>query len=489
MEPAASPNPCVLVTGATGYIGGRLVPWLLRAGYRVRCAVRFPEKLASRPWAGDQRVEVLAVDLGDPIALARALDGCAAVYWLVHSMVLAGAGFHAEDVRLARSCATAASAAGVGRIIYLGGLGEAGPDLSPHLASRRAVEEALASGPVPVCTLRAAIILGSGSASFEILRYLVERLPVMITPRWVGTSCQPIAIRNVLHYLVESLRLPQAMTLDIGGPDVLTYRQLMAIMAEELGLRRRLILPVPVLTPRLSSWWIHLVTPVDRRIARPLAEGLRNRVVCRDDLAQRCMPQKLLSTREAIRLALLRQTDGLVETSWSDAGAMPGDPDWAGGTLLRDRRERLVGTSTQTLFAACCRIGGRHGWYGTDPLWRVRGGLDRLVGGPGLRRGRRDQEHLNVGDAVDFWRVTTLDPGRRLVLTAEMRLPGEARLEFLVEPTVDGARLVQTASFRPRGIAGILYWYAVLPLHALVFPRLADGICAEAKTSGQRPAR
>jgi uncharacterized protein YbjT (DUF2867 family)/uncharacterized protein YndB with AHSA1/START domain len=482
--PAAPPSALpVLVTGATGYIGGRLVPWLLAAGWRVRCAVRAPEKLAARPWMADPRVSVVAVDLGDPAALAAAMRGCGAVYWLVHSLVVAGRDFHAEDERLARSCAAAAATAGVGRIIYLGGLGETGPGLSEHLASRQAVEAALADGPVPVTTLRAAVILGSGSASFEILRYLVERLPAMVTPKWVRTECQPIAVRNVLHSLVAVLGHDgtRGQTLDIGGPDVVSYRELMQVMAEELGLRRRLIVALPVLTPRLSSWWIHLVTPVDSRLARPLAEGLRNRVVCRDDRAQRLMPQELLGVRAAIRLALGRIGAGAVETSWSDAGPMPGDPDWAGGTVFRDVRRRLVAAPPAAVFAACCRVGGAHGWYATDWLWRLRGALDRVVGGPGLRRGRRDPVRLGVGDAVDFWRVTALEPDRRLELTAEMRLPGEARLEFTVETAPGGARLVQTARFRPRGLGGLLYWYAVLPLHALVFPRLAAGIARAAR--------
>lgn len=480
------------MTGATGYIGGRLTRWLLRRGWRVRCLVRSASKLAMRDWAGDERLEIIEASLDDPAALPQAMQGCGAAYYLIHSMTIAGEDFHRRDLELARSFAAAATAAGLERIIYLGGLGETGDDLSEHLASRREVEAALASGAVPVTTLRAAIIIGSGSASFEMLRYLVERLPVMVTPRWVRTECQPIAVRNVLHYLVACLTTPATigMTIDIGGPDIVSYRDLMQIAADELDLRRRWIIAVPVLTPRLSSWWIHLVTPLDRHMARPLAEGLRNRVVCRDDLAQRLMPQPLLGVRAAIALAIGKLNADEVETRWSDAGTIPGDPDWAGGTLLSDRREVTVAASPAAVFQACCRIGGDHGWYATDWLWRLRGRLDRLVGGPGLRRGRRDQERLLIGDAVDFWRVTAVEKDRRLELAAEMRLPGRARLEWLIEPLADGCRcrLIQTARFRPHGLLGLLYWYGVAALHGLVFPRMVRGI-AQAALSAPEPAR
>ncbi|HEX6212403.1 MAG TPA: SDR family oxidoreductase [Methylomirabilota bacterium] len=482
--------PPLLVTGATGYVGGRLVARLLAAGYRVRCLARSPQKLAARPWASDPRVEIVQDDLADPASTAAALRGCGAAYYLVHAMVATGARYAEQDRRMAATFARAAGEAGLARIVYLGGLGETGAGLSEHLGSRREVESVLAAGPVPVTVLRAAMILGAGSASFEILRYLVERLPVMVTPRWVGTECQPIAIGNVLTYLVACLSTPGTVgaTLDIGGPDVLTYRALMDLMAEELGLRRRLVIPVPVLTPRLSSLWIHLVTPVSHRIARPLAEGLANRVVCRDDRAARLMPQPLLSAREAIRLALVQERQHEVETVWSDAGPMTGDPDWAGGTVFVEQRETLVAAPPATVYRAVCRLGGRHGWYGADWLWALRGTLDRLVGGPGLRRGRRDPERLAYGDAVDFWRVSAVEPGRRLALRAEMRLPGQALLEFAIAPAGKPgySRLVQTARFRPRGLLGLAYWYAVLPLHGVVFGRILEGIrrAAEADVAG-----
>ncbi len=471
----------VLVTGATGYVGGRLVPRLLDAGYRVRCLARSAPKLAARPWSANPRVEMIEADLNDIDAVASAMSGCQAAYFLVHSMVSTGTRYAEADRKLAERFATAAGRAGVERIVYLGGLGERGQGLSKHLASRREVEAVLAAGPVPVTVLRAAMIIGSGSASFEILRYLVERLPVMVTPRWVTTLSQPIAISNVLTYLVDCLSVPATIgrTLDIGGPDVVTYLDLMRIMAEERGLRRRLVIPVPVLTPRLSSLWIHLVTPVSHRIARPLAEGLRNPVVCRDDEAARLMPQRLLGVREAIRVALEQVAHREVETGWFDAGPIPGDPDWAGGTVFTDRREVEVAASPADVFAAVSRIGGETGWYGAGWLWRVRGALDHLAGGPGLRRGRRDTSRVAFGDAIDFWRVTAVEPGRRLALRAEMRLPGEALLDFSIEPSparLDRCRLVQTARFLPRGLLGLAYWYAVLPIHTVVFGRMLDGI-------------
>jgi uncharacterized protein YbjT (DUF2867 family) len=471
----------VLVTGASGYIGGRLVPRLLAAGYRVRCLVREPRKLDSRPWSSDARVEIVRCDIGHRLQLTRAAAGCGAAYYLVHSMMAAGRKYGERDRILAETFARAAAEASLERIIYLGGLGETGERLSEHLSSRREVERVLAAGPVPVTVFRAAMIIGSGSASFEILRYLVERLPVMITPRWVSTESQPIAIENVLHYLVACLDCPATIgrTLDIGGADVLTYREIIQVMAEALGLRKRLIIPVPVLTPGLSSLWIHLVTPISRQVARPLAEGLRNRVVCRDDSAARLMPQRLLTVREAIQAALGSMHSDNVETAWFDAGPLPGDPEWAGGKVFVDQRSTNVNAPADAVFRVVCRIGGDQGYYAANWLWRLRGGMDRLVGGPGLRRGRRDPERLAFGEAVDFWRVTAIEANRRLTLRAEMKLPGEALLEFRIDPATDGAphtRLIQTARFKPRGLMGLLYWYAVRPLHIFVFRGMLDGI-------------
>lgn len=490
MTSDSQPNnaaPRVFVTGATGYIGGRLVPRLMEAGYHVRCLARSRGKLASRPWAGDRAVEVVEGTAEDEAELAQAMRGCFAAYYLIHSMVSAGGGYRQHDRALAESFARAAKEAGVSRIIYLGGLGETGAGLSEHLSSRREVEVALRSAGVPVTVLRAAMIIGSGSASFEILRYLVERLPIMVTPRWVTTQSQPIAVRNVLEYLVRCLAVPGTVgkTLDIGGADVLTYREIMQVMAEALGVRRRIIVPVPVLTPRLSSLWIHLVTPISHHIARPLAEGLRNRVVCRNDEAAKLMPQTLLTVREAIVEALGRVATARVETAWSDAGPIAGDPDWAGGKVFVDRRTAQVAAPAEHVFQAFCRIGGENGYYAADWLWRLRGVLDRLIGGPGLRRGRRDPQKLAYGEALDFWRVSGVEENRRLELRAEMRLPGEATLTFEVGPTEGGgtgSELVQTARFKPRGLLGLAYWYAVVPLHGIVFRGMLRGICRAAES-------
>lgn len=488
MAATSEPKP-VLVTGASGYIGGRLVPWLLAAGHRVRCLAREPRKLDSRPWAGDPKVEVVGCDVGQREQLVRVMGGCGPAYYLVHSMMAAGRAYRERDRILAKTFTEAAAEARLERIIYLGGLGETGAHLSEHLASRREVEAVLALGSAPVTVFRAAMIIGSGSASFEILRYLVERLPVMVTPRWVNTESQPIAIRNVLHYLVTCLETPETVgrTFDIGGADVMTYREIMQVMAEALGLRKRLILPVPVLTPRLSSLWIHLVTPLSRRIARPLAEGLRNRVVCRDDSAARLMPQRLLTLREAIDAALHRMRAHDIETAWFDAGPMPGDPDWAGGKVFVDQRSTEVSAPVEVAFGVVSRIGGDQGYYAADWLWRLRGRMDRLIGGPGLRRGRRHPDRLAYGEALDFWRVTSVEPDHYLELRAEMRLPGVAMLAFEVRPGEPGGRtctLIQTARFKPKGLLGLAYWDAVLPLHRLVFSGMLKGIRHAAESSG-----
>lgn len=474
-------QPAVLVTGASGYIGGRLVPRLLEAGFRVRCLVRDPRKLRSRPWANHPALEIVGGSAENDANLADAMRGFGAAYYLIHSMMAVGRDYREHDRTLAKLFARAAERAGIQRIIYLGGLGETGAGLSEHLTSRREVEAALASTAVPVTVLRAAMIIGSGSASYEILRYLVERLPIMVTPRWVKTECQPIAIRNVLEYLIACLKTPATVgrTLDIGGADVMSYRQIMQVMAEALGVHRRFIVPVPVLTPRLSSLWIHLVTPISHRIARPLTEGLRNRVVCRNDEAARLMPQRLLSVREAIEAAVGKASASQVETAWSDAGAIPGDPDWAGGKVFVDRRSIEIAAPAESVFRAFCRIGGDNGYYAADWLWRLRGLLDRLVGGPGLRRGRRDPKTLAFGEALDFWRVTGVEENNRLELRAEMWLPGVATLTFEITPTKkDAARstLVQTARFKPRGLLGVCYWYAVSPLHGIVFKGMLHGI-------------
>lgn len=479
------PERPILVTGATGYIGGRLVPRLLERGFSVRCLVRSPRKLEGRSWVTHDRLEIVERDLDDPRGLADDMKGCGCAFYLVHSMMSASGEFAEVDRRLARHFIDAAAEAGLSQIVYLGGLGEAGDGLSEHLRSRREVGDILRSGPTPVTTLRAAIILGSGSASFEVLRYLVERLPVMITPRWVHTECQPIAIRDVLAYLTGVIGDGRTMgrSFDIGGPEVLTYLQLMRTMGRALGLPRRIVIPVPVLTPKLSSYWIHLVTPISARIARPLAEGLRNRVVVQNDAITEIVQTERLAPAEAIRLALARVQEQRVETVWSAAGVVEGDPDWAGGTVFEDTAAVEIRADASSVFRAVCRVGGGHGWYALNWLWHVRGWLDRLVGGPGLRRGRRDPERVSFGEALDFWRVVEFDRDRVLGLRAEMKLPGEAMLRFQIEPKDGGgSTLTRTALFRPRGLLGLLYWYAVLPLHGPVFRGMVAGIRRSAES-------
>ena len=487
------PKGPIAVTGATGYIGGRLAPRLLDAGYTVHCLVRSSRKLQDRPWSDHPNLVVIQLDFSDEKTLLEALKGCSTAYYLVHSMVSAGSEYAERDLHLASTFANAAKQAGVGRIIYLGGLGETGAGLSEHLASRRAVEKALIDSGVPVTSLRAAMIIGSGSASFEILRYLVQRLPMMITPKWVSTPCQPIAVRNVLGYLTGVLEHPETAgrVFDIGGPEVLTYLQIMHIMAEELHLRRRIIIPVPVLTPFLSSYWIHLVTPLSHDIARPLAEGLKNPVVCRDDAITKIIPQDLLTVRRAIKAATSKTADGQVETSWSMAGPIAGDPDWAGGTVFEDVREVQVDAPPHAVFQAVSLLGGDHGWYSAKYLWTIRGWMDRLVGGPGIRRGRLHPDRLAYGEALDFWRVVGIERDKSLVLRAEMKLPGVAVLEFCIESCGgNGCRLKQTAKFQPKGLLGILYWYSVLPFHHFVFRGMLEGIRTQAKkfaTGQERP--
>ncbi|MGW8783575.1 SDR family oxidoreductase [Streptomyces sp. NPDC055796] len=494
-----------LVTGATGYIGGRLVPELLDAGHRVRCLARSPEKLRDHPWAG--RSEIVRGDVTDAESVAAALRGIDVAYYLVHALG-AGSGFEDRDRTAARIFAEQARAAGVRRIVYLGGLTPAGipvRDLSPHLRSRAEVGEILLDSGVPATVLRAAVIIGSGSASFEMLRYLTERLPVMVTPSWVGTRVQPIAVRDVLRYLVGSAAMPPEVsrTFDIGGPDVLTYEEMMRRYAIAAALPRRLILRVPMLTPRLSSHWIGLVTPVPRALARPLAESLRHEVVCAEHDIARYVPDPPgtpIGLDRAVSLALRRVREADVTTRWSSAslpGApsdpLPTDPDWAGGSLYTDRRERAVDASPGALWRVVEGIGGENGWYSFPLAWAVRGWLDRLVGGVGIRRGRRDAARLRVGDSLDFWRVEEIEPGRLLRLRAEMRLPGLAWLEMCAEPAappggdrdaggaVRAARYRQRALFHPHGLLGHLYWWSVSPFHAVVFGGMARNIARAAR--------
>lgn len=478
-----------LVTGATGYIGGRLVPELLDAGHRVRCLARTPEKLRDHPWAG--RAEAVQGDVLDPDSLRAAMHGVDVAYYLVHTLG-SGRGFEATDREAARNFAEQARAAGVSRIIYLGGLTPADvpeDELSPHLRSRAEVGAILLRSGVPTTVLRAAVIIGSGSASFEMLRYLTERLPVMVTPSWVSTRIQPIAVRDVLRYLVGSVDMPAEVnrTFDIGGPDVVTYREMMEEYAAIAQLRKRLILPVPMLTPRLSSHWIGLVTPVPRSIARPLAESLKYEVVCAEHDIRRYVPDgpgQPFTFERALTLALQRVREANVTTRWSSASVpgvpsdpLPTDPDWAGGSLYVDERKSEVDAPPEALWSAIESIGGDNGWYSFPLAWAVRGWLDRAVGGVGLRRGRRDATRLRVGDPLDFWRVEEIERGHLLRLRAEMRLPGLAWLELYAERNgTGGVRYRQRALFHPRGLLGHAYWWSVSPFHAIVFGGMARNI-------------
>ncbi|MFG2195737.1 SDR family oxidoreductase [Streptomyces sp. NPDC048639] len=485
-----------LVTGATGYIGGRLVPELLAAGHTVRCLARSPVKLRDHPWAGE--AEAVRGDVTDEESVRTAMEGVDVAYYLVHALGT-GSDFEETDRRAARIFGEQARAAGVRRIVYLGGLTPSGVperELSPHLRSRAEVGRILLDSGVPTAVLRAAVIIGSGSASFEMLRYLTERLPVMVTPSWVGTRTQPIAIRDVLRLLVASARLPRTVnrTFDIGGPDVVTYREMMQRYAALAGLPRRLILPVQVLTPRLSSLWVGLVTPVPNSTARPLVESLRHEVVRTErdiETYAPTPPEGYLGLSRSIELALQRVRDADVATRWSSATAprapsdpLSTDPAWSGGSLYADRRERAVDAPPEALWRVVEGIGGENGWYSSPLAWSVRGWLDTMVGGVGLRRGRRDAMRLRVGDCLDFWRVEEIERGRLLRLRAEMRLPGLAWLEMSVEERGDGGSVYrQRALFHPHGLAGHAYWWGVSPFHAAVFGGMARNIATAAETT------
>lgn len=478
----------ILVTGATGYIGGRLVPRLLQAGYPVRCMVRDPQRLQGRPWL--ERVEVVAADVLDPSTLTQAMQGIEVAYYLIHSMA-AGRDFHERDLKAARAFGTAAKAAGVKLIIYLGGLGEAGANLSVHLRSRQETGEALCESGIPVTEFRAAVIVGSGSISFEMIRYLTERLPVMICPRWVFRRVQPISIGNVLDYLSAALQVSEShgRILEIGGADVLTYGEMMMGYARVRGLKRWLI-PVPVLTPRLSSYWVHLVTPIPANIAQPLIDGLRNEVVAQDSTAKELFPEVELEDYEsAVRSALSKLQAGQVETVWSDAlctsqGDLPAVILTTQEGMILERRQRILDAPPDRIYRAFASLGGERGWLYLDWAWKLRGMLDRLVGGVGIRRGRRDPIEVRVGEALDFWRVEAVEPGSLLRLRAEMRVPGKAWLQFQTIPQSDGRTLLtQTAFFAPKGLLGWIYWYGLYPMHALVFSGLIRKIAGEAQRS------
>jgi uncharacterized protein YbjT (DUF2867 family) len=480
----------ILVTGASGYVGGRLVTALLEDGASVRVFVRDQKKAQSNSWASS--VEIATGNASDYQSTLKALTGIHTAYYLLHS-INAGTNFDKIESEMANNFAKASEEAGVKQIIYLGGINN---DLksSKHLNSRANTGRSLASTSVPVMEMRAGIIIGSGSASFEMLRHLTHRLPVMTTPKWVMNKTHPIAVRDVLWYLKSAAKLekPVSGIFDIGGPEVLTYADMMQKFAKLSGLRKRLIIKVPVLTPNLSSLWIGFVTPVPTTLARPLVGSLISEVVADpaksiDHLILK-PAEGLIDVSTAITLALSKVSSNAVSTRWSDATApyapwqkAQSDPDWAGEALYKDTKVRVTDASMENLWVAIEEIGGDNGWYGADFLWYARGVMDRMIGGVGLRRGRRDPIHLRVGDSLDFWRVESLIPGQSLKLYAEMILPGKAWLEFRIKKLPNGqSEVTQEASYSPRGLGGQLYWYAVLPLHTFVFPTMIRNLIRSA---------
>ncbi len=482
----------IAVLGASGYIGGRLIPELLTAGHSVVALSRDPAKLEEYPWRAE--VEIRRADLLDPASLPPAIAGCDAVYYLVHS--LGERGFDQREAAAARHLADATAASDVGQIVYLGGLGDG--DLSRHLRSRQEVGRILADGPVPVTELRAAVIIGSGSLSFEMIRYLAEVLPVMTTPKWVQTRCQPLAIADVLAYLIGVLGRPEAYDriLEVGGADVLTYEGMMQGYAQEAGLRRRLIISIPFLPLELSAWWVQFVTPLSGDIARQLVSSLQTEVVADTAEIERLLPSvRPVGYRTAISRAI-RSTQGAdvptrwTPTSWDPSDPLPSDPDYAFGTIFTDVREVETTASPEDVAWAFMGVGGGRGYYSAAWAWKIRGLIDQLFGGAGLRRGRRHPDQLRPGEALDFWRVVGIDPGRALRLRAEMSVPGKAWLEWEVSPTASGSKLVQTATYVPRGLWGRLYWFAMTPFHAIVFPQMVRGIAsaAEMRLTSDQPA-
>ena len=474
----------VLVTGATGYIGGRLVTHLLEVGYRVRVFARQADRLRDYPWIS--KVEVVEGDANDVAALNTALKSVDIAYYMLHALNLTD-NFEKEEKVLAEKFATAALANKLKRIVYLGGIITKGQELSPHLASRALTGEILRNSGVPTIELRAGVVIGSGSASFEMLRYLTERLPIMTTPKWVLNQIQPIAIRDVLRYLVGAAAIDKKITgaFDVAGPDLFTYAEMMQQYAEAAGLRRRIIIPIPVLTPKLSSGWVGLVTPVPFQLARRLVDSLKNDVIADNGPIRELIADPksgLTPFKTAVKLALTRLKTSSVETRWTDASVpfapsdpLPTDPDWAGGSLYTDVRTVESTQSAEQVFARIEAIGGDHGYSTATWAWQLRGLMDRLVGGVGLRRGRRDPDHLVVGEALDFWRVEEIKRPNLLRLRAEMKMPGRAWLEWSVIPNADGkgCKVVQRAIYVPRGLWGHLYWWAVWPMHGLVFPSMA----------------
>jgi uncharacterized protein YbjT (DUF2867 family) len=488
MSSSPSSSRLILITGASGYIGGRLLTALERAEWRVRCLARHPGYLQSRI---GPNTEIVKGDCLDLPSLAPAMDGVHTAYYLVHSMGSSGK-FEEEDRQAAQNFADAARAAGIHRIIYLGGLGEAEQELSAHLRSRQEVAHILRSSGIPTVELRASIVIGSGSLSFEMIRALVQRLPVMICPRWVAVKTQPIAVEDVIAYLVQSAELPDGAesVYEIGGTDQVSYGEIMQEYARQSNLKRWFI-SVPVLTPRLSSLWLGLVTPVYARIGRKLVDSLRNPTLVRDHSARTVFTVKPKSVREAIERALRNEDHAFAQTRWSDALSSSGATrQWGGvlfGTRLVDSRAVEVSVPPAQAFTPIRRIGGATGWYFAGSLWWLRGFLDLLFGGAGLRRGRRNPDLLSPGDTLDFWRVESFEPDRSLRLEAQMKVPGRAWLQFEVEPSAQGSVIRQTAIFDPAGLAGLAYWYSLFPIHKWIFAGMLKRIAAAAERGEPTP--
>jgi len=482
----------ILVTGATGYIGGRLIPHLLSDGDEVVCLVR-KKSFINRPFRSDVTVATGSAD--NEAEVAKAAQGCQIAYYLIHS--LDSQDFEERDRLTAEAFRKGCEAAKVQRIIYLGGLGDENDDLSAHLRSRQETGKVLASGDIPVTELRAAIIIGSGSASFEMLRYLTEILPVMTTPSWVNkTRCQPAAVEDVIEALLACRQRSEMGhdILELGGPDVVTYREMMETYAEVAELRERKIIGLPVLTPKLSSYWVSLVTPLPNTLAKQLVGSLVNDVVVTKNSAAEELNMSPLGFRKSVGKALAMVEDLEIPTSWSgnakpelDATPDIDDPDWSGGKVFEDQRVITTTKATaEEVFKVVLSLGGKQGWFSGNVLWRIRGAMDTVIGGSGMRRGRRHPTDLEVGDVVDFWRVVKLEPNQHLRLLAEMRLPGFAWLEWRIETDNSSDQsvvtLTQRARYVPKGLFGRLYWFSLVPFHHFIFPGLASKIIAHAES-------
>jgi len=475
----------ILVAGATGYVGGRLVPILLQNGHHIRALTRNTDKVRSRPWGGHENLEVRQGDMLDHASVQQAVDGCSVVYYLVHSMEDQYRDFSATERQAAYNMVRALKGRHDCRVIYLSGLLPEDVHLSRHLRSRGEVEEILSLADAPLTTLRAAQLIGAGSASFEMIRWLVDRLPVLVTPKWTHVRTQPISTSDALAYLVGALEHPETTgeSYDIGGPDILSYADLFKLYAKEAGLRFRPVIPLPWVSLRLSAQIISLVTPIPGALVKPLIEGMRNQVVCAENRIRQIVPLELTPIREALKRALGRTRQHSVKSCWFDAGlpvvpewVVRGDPQYVEAAIYRDTYSIRLAAEPDEVWKLLVQIGGTTGWYSNNFLWRLRGLMDKIIGGPGLHRGRRSSQTLYVGDGLDFWRVLDIRPSKRLLLYTTMRLPGEGLLDFVINPMLQegdekksDTELMLSLYFRPQGLPGRAYWYAVSPFHRIVF--------------------